>query len=532
MGASMIRFSSLLTCLAPLIFAASPLLAQQPPKESTARAIASHPELGKVGSPFNVEFLRRMKIRSAEDAAFHQDKSWPEKLAAEVAREIGSYAAKPEIEFKVLLIIKRRSDTYHPLFLPVRAEMTPEDVRTARHCFEIQTPDMVHTITHGRVKFTPTVVVSDQPLRCFDPKRLDSAEYMGDELIDELATLAKPGDYDSVGYYFLHYDTASGYRAPRAGYGVGGYHGGAGLGMFAISSTSSMNPRDEIYLHEWMHGLDGYYGGKEGVRLPKGALHGAANYDAHYDEFKPWRPQDTFRGHKFWYQDILNGEVPEPGGGFSGHGSKAWKHGPMRDAGREIGSRFRTTDLPLSEYPEWVHRLMKGDLSDAPLSPESMPMPAKAGEIGAGQTPWRLESFSKAASTTARFSGSEEGVFTLECESRDKAAITCEADVAPLSNYVLTAEVKTSRVEIMQAGGKQAVVLGAGSSQSTTDLSGSVEWRQVVVPFTTHTEKKPVTLRLGIGGDGSLTQGKAQFRNVRLQKIGYPATRLIRAAAR
>ncbi len=506
--------------------------AQAPSKEASAQAIAKHPALGKVGSPFNVEFLRRLKIRSAENPKFHSDKNWPLKLADEVAEEIETLAPEPVIEFKVLLIIKRLSDTWHPLFLPVRAEMTQEDVRAARHCFEIQTPDMVHMITHGRVKFTPTVVVSDKPLRCFDPKRLDSAEYVGDELVAELATLARPGEYDSVGYYFLHYDTASGYRAPRAGYGVGGYNGSARIGMFAISSAGNMNPRDEIYLHEWMHGLDGYYGGKEGVRLPKGALHGAANYDAHYDEFKPWRQQDTFRGHKFWYQDILNGEIPEPDGGFSGHGSKAWKHGPMRDMGKDVGPRFRTTDLPAGEYPEWVYQLMKGDLSNAPLTPMELPMPSKTVRIEAGQTPWRLESFSKAADTTAQFSGSEEGVFTLECESRDKAAITCEADVAPLSNYVLTAEVKTTRIEIAQAGGKQSVVLGAGSSQSTADLSGSVEWRQVVVPFTTHTERKPVTLRLGIGGDGSLTQGKAQFRNVRLQKVGYPATRLIRTAAK
>ncbi len=509
-----------------------PALAQRPSPQVTAQAIARYPELGKLGSPFNLEFLRRLKICTAEDPKFMTDKTWPLKLAEEVAKVVETYAAKPEIEFKVLLIIKRYSDTWHPLFLPVRAEMTEEDIATAKHCFEIQTPDMVHDITRGKVKFTPTTIVSDKPLRCFNHDRLDSAEYSGDELINELATLSKPGEYDSVGYYFLHYDTASGYRAPRAGYGVGGYSGGAGIGMFAISSAGKMNPRDEIYLHEWMHGLDGYYGEKKGVRLPKGALHGAGNYDAHYDEFKPWRPQDTFRGHKFWYQDILNGEVPEPDGGFSGHGSNAWKHGPMRDEAKEVGRRYPTKELPKGEYPEWVYALMKGDLTNAQLSPAELALPSGPGSIKAGEGPWKLESFTKAADTTAKYMLSENGVFSLECENRDKAAITFDADVVPLSNYILTAEVKASRVEIVQAGGKRAVVLEAAGSSSSRDLSGSVDWTPVVVPFTTHTEKKPVTLRLGIGGDGSLAKGKAQFRNVRLQRLGYPATRLIRAASR
>jgi hypothetical protein len=82
-------------------------------------------------------------------------------------------AREPEIEFRVLLVIKRASDTYSPLFLPVRAEMTEAEVAAARRCFEIETPDMVRDITGGRVRFAATVHVSDKPLRLWDPKRLD-----------------------------------------------------------------------------------------------------------------------------------------------------------------------------------------------------------------------------------------------------------------------------------------------------------------------------------------------------------------------
>ena len=87
-------------------------------------------------------------------------------------------------------------------------------------------------------------------------------------MLNELQANAKTGKYDSVGYYFLHYDAASGYTIPRAGYGVGGFDTNHCLGTFAVNCTSKMNPRDEIFLHEWMHGLDGYFGNKPGVKTP------------------------------------------------------------------------------------------------------------------------------------------------------------------------------------------------------------------------------------------------------------------------
>lgn len=456
----------------------------------------------------------------------------PAEPAADAAKESPTYAAKPVIEFKVLLIIKRLSDTWHPLFLPVRSAMTDEDVATAWHCFEIETPEMVRDISQGKVRFSPTVIVSEKPLRFFDPSRRDSAEYLRDELLDELGTLAKPGDYDSVGYYFLHYDTASGYRAPRAGFGVGGYNGEAGIGMFAISCAGRMNPRDEIFLHEWMHGLDGYYGGKPGIRLPKGALHGGKNYDARYSVARAWRPQDTFKGYMEWYRDIFICRVPEVDG-FSGYGDAAWKYGPMREgAGRKPGAHFPKKELPKGAYPEWVHAMMKGDLTKAQLAPSELPMAPEAGEIGGTGGSWRKESWSRAPTTTAHYAARDGGVFTLECGKGDHASIVAEAPVTPESNYILTAEVKTNGVKIVEAGGKHSVLISAGDSSVTKDFSGSVGWTRIVLPITSKPDQAKVTLRLQMGGRGSLAQGMAQFRNVKLQRVGYPAAPPARAGAR
>ena len=62
------------------------------------------------------------------------------------------------IEFKVLLIIKKYSDTYSPLFLPIKSQMADADIAAARRCFEVETPDMVQDITQGKVRFVPTEI--------------------------------------------------------------------------------------------------------------------------------------------------------------------------------------------------------------------------------------------------------------------------------------------------------------------------------------------------------------------------------------
>lgn len=520
---SVVRSPSLLLLFCAL--GCFPAFAQLNQPYIPAQAVKRFPELGKNSSPAAQEFFRRMKIYSAENPQFIQTADWAEKLADEVAKEIGSYAPKPTIEFKVLLIIKRYSDTYHPLFLPIRSEMTEEEIATARHCFEIQTPDMVHDITRGKVKFTPTVFVSNQPMRALQPSRKDSAEYMAEEMGNELATIARPGDYDSVGYYFLYYDRASGYRIPRAGYGVGGFNGSLGVGAFAVGSPSKMNPRDEIFLHEWMHGLEGYYGNKSGVRLAKGGLHGGTNYDAHYNQPKPWRPQDSFKGYMEWYKDLLNCKVPD-GSGFVGLGDEAWKLGPMRDAVKmkenKKDKKYPVSQLPKGAYPQWIHELMKGNVKNAHLGATLLPGGMQGGEITKNGQPWQLENWSAGAGTNARFSPSEGGVFTLHCPKGDHASICADVSLRPFRNYVLTAEVKADGIQLEQPGGKYSVLISAGGSQSTRTFSGTSDWVSIVLPFTTRPDQSESVVRLQIGGGSSLTSGTASFRNVKLQKIDYP----------
>ncbi len=423
----------------------------------------------------------------------------------------------PEIEFKVLLIIKQETASYHPLFLPIRARMTEADIRAVRRCFEVETPDMVRDLTGGKVRFSPTVLVSQKPLRVWNPGRLDSAEYFQPELLNELQTCVQPGQFDSVGYYFLHYEAASGYRIPRAGYGVGGYDAAHALGLFAVHCTPQMNARDEIFLHEWMHGLDGFYGGKPGVKLPAGMLHGTDKHG--YGEAKAWRPQDTFTGYMRWYRDYLNGTIAE-GNQQAGLGSAAWKHGPLRNAVAAVAQNYRLQPLPIKTYPAWVHDLMQGDLTHAVLGQSLFKDQLQPGDLA--KTDWHLETWNTKAGTKAAVVPFGGSALQLDSSNPNDARLVRTLALQPSQNYVFTAEVKTERVEITEAGGRLAVNLYAGASTSTKDLSGSKDWTRVVLPFTTGPKETSCRVKLALGGYASLARGRAWFRNIQVRPVAYP----------
>ena len=428
-----------------------------------------------------------------------------------------SETAQPVIEFRVLLIIKRESDTYSPLFLPVRARMTDAEVAHARQCFEVETPAMVSEITRGKVRFVPTVRVSEQPLRVFNPDRKDSAEFFAPELLNELSSFAKPGEFDSAGYYFLHYDTASGYKIPRAGFGVGWYDKEHALGLFAVNCTPNLNPRDEVFLHEWMHGLDGFYDKKEGVTLPKGWLHGVKDHNGYKE--KPWRPADTFRGWMEWYRDYLNCEVRE-GEKRVGLGDSAWRYGPMRQGASAVAANYRKADLPVGTYPAWAYELMKGGLSHARLGSSLLEKPPAPGAITKASEGWRLDSWSERAGSKA--SVSSDGTFVLDSPAPNNAAICRTLELQPFKNYLFTAEVRAEGVSITEKGGAFGVNLYAGDSVSAKSLTGTTAWTPVSLPFTTGAKPEACRLKMAVGGFASVARGRAFFRNVQVRKIGYP----------
>ncbi len=413
-------------------------------------------------------------------------------------------AAEP-IEFRSLLIIKRHSEAWSPGLLPVRDSMSPEEIESARRCFEVETPDMVREITAGRVRFTARTLVSEEPLRLWNPDRRDSAEVSDREMLAEFSRLAKPGEFDSVGYYFLPRDRRSGYSAPRAGYGVGWYDGDFRLGMFAVHATV-MNPRDEIFLHEWLHGLERHYHGKSGVKLPEGWLHGNRNYPG-YEE-KPFRPQDTFHGWMTWYRDFMNGTIQGEGGPF-GLGENAWRHGPIRSGQPREFPAVRRPEK--RAYPAWLLALMKGETKGAKLGPDLLPAQSVKPLEGWSQWSWTKDvRVSEAA-----------GAIVIRNEKPNHSVLSRKIRLEPERHYLFTAEVRGKEIEITEQGGRRGLDLAAMGSHAPGLITGSGEWREVSVPFSTGAKQGEISLELALGGRGSLARGAAAFRNPRLREILY-----------
>lgn len=50
-----------------------------------ARAVQEFPELGVAGSPFNTDFLARVKVLRASETSYFKDPEWPYKLAVELS---------------------------------------------------------------------------------------------------------------------------------------------------------------------------------------------------------------------------------------------------------------------------------------------------------------------------------------------------------------------------------------------------------------------------------------------------------------
>lgn len=418
-----------------------------------------------------------------------------------------------EIEFKVLLIIKSVSDTYHPLFLPVQSEMTTSEIADIKRCFGKETPRMIDEITNGSVKFKPTIYVSKKPLKLWEAKRLDSAEYVVQEMVNEFSSIAKPGDYDAVGCYFLHYDTISGYRIPRAGFGVGGYDSSRGLGLFAVNCTTSLGIDNEIFIHEWMHGLDGFYDRKSEVVLPKGYLHGA---EENGYSTSPWK-SGASPGWLKWYGHYLTGKVK----GQFGLGSNAWKHGSIREYALQNSIPIEKKALQIKSYPQWVYELMEGDLSNAKLS-ESL-INDKLSSTKIEDSPWAVNMWKNNIKTKVYVQKKYGGTYVIDSEKANNVSLERIVDLPPEENYLFSAEVMTKAVRIMEKGGKYGVNLHVNDYSSVQDVSGSKTWRSIQIPFTTSVHSKEYKLSLSLGGHASTAKGRVYFRNIQLRKIAYPA---------
>lgn len=126
-----------------------------------------------------------------------------------------------------------------------------------------------------------------------------------DDVRAELNTYAPSGMYDSVIIFWQASDPNSSQSIPSGGWGWGmGPSGWAnGMTYATVFNLSWIWPidscRGEVFLHEWLHGVTGFYMGL-GITFPPGDLHGAEQNGYAQDPNGCWET---------WLRDYMRGRV-------------------------------------------------------------------------------------------------------------------------------------------------------------------------------------------------------------------------------
>jgi hypothetical protein len=246
---------------------------------------------------------------TADDPLYVEPVGWGERAAAPV-----------EFDLKALLLVKQFTDVAEPR---TQATIPADIVAAAQVSYIDRTATWFSRITDGRVRWDAEAVVSPDPLRSFV---FEGGNYLpaAINVPEDVQRYVPVGKYDTVAVFF------------DAGSVPGGWGWGPGLsegsnhtlwvtvhgGKTPAADWTSWNTEPtEVFIHEPMHGLDGFFD-RLGVALPYGYLHGAE--DNHYERSPRfgWLP---------WYRDYLLGTVIDADGTYRGYGPRAFRLGTPRE---------------------------------------------------------------------------------------------------------------------------------------------------------------------------------------------------------
>jgi len=421
-------------------------------------------------------------------------------------------AKNKPIVFKTLLIIKRKVDLHQPPFLCVESTLTDEDVRVVKAAFEDYTRIWVDQLTNGRVKWEGHTVVSDLPLRSVSGNR-SCAACGAINLRRDIDQFAPIGRYDGIFVYFKHIDDATGYTLPRPfGLSIGPNQDANDAGQTCVNwAPTRLWTRDsettEIFLHEWLHQLEAFYGSK-GVVIPRGGLHGGQQHG--YKSEPGW---------KKWYGDFLNGNVVEDGKA-TGLGESAWRLGTIRDEARQL-PRPKHSPAPIVAP---VHR----DLERARLTPKYLTEQRRKGNLLRNGSfdndvlgPWKLWSWqNNQNAATLATDAPHDGPKCLRLVSKghEDAHVSQHVEVKPFSNYLFCGWVRTEGIKIVEEGGTLGANLSISSGEHSRSIESTSDWQYVVVMFYT-VDKREIDVQARIGSSGSTVDGEACFDDLCLIEV-------------
>jgi len=226
------------------------------------------------------------------------------------------YAEPPKKEvqeWRVLLIIKPETALDLKDHSPVKSRMSADNIDAVKKAFVEHTAYWVTKISEGRLLWKPKAVISPTPVTAVTEMGKNSYWLAPSNIPEDIQNFVPAGAYDGVFVYWKAVDEQG--KGIDAGFGwsIGPNQNANNCGYSCVHyGETNLWDRDseptEIFVHEWLHQLEAFYGSK-GVKLPKGGLHVDASYGYTHHPTMYWKP---------WYRDFIAGEVREPDGSKTG----------------------------------------------------------------------------------------------------------------------------------------------------------------------------------------------------------------------
>ncbi|BCM93431.1 hypothetical protein IAD21_05322 [Abditibacteriota bacterium] len=418
--------------------------------------------------------------------------------------------------FRTLLIIKPIGDIHSARHLKVQYQMTPQDIKAITTVFQEYVPFWINRITRGRIQWQPDVKVSTVPLttlKAWD----DGCGITPEDISEDMDAFAPQGKYDAVFVYWKSWDEETNYRLPLPyGWAIGtpeaaNYSGFASVQYDVPAVWTRDSGSTECFIHEWLHLLEGFYGSREGVKLPRGGLHSGEEHGYVLNE----------RNWKDWYGDDLNGEIKEDGS-LVGLGEAAWKYGLMRDeAGRKPTPRKRN--------PPFEASAAKLSADAIRTSPEYLTDERRARNLlnngdftGGDDGSWEIQSWKNnknAATLIPNVPERGQNSLQLATQEPDDIKIVQKVKVKRRTNYFLSGWVATSGVKIIEPNGQLGVSIGwLNHAEHSQSLVGTNDWHYVTTGFYSG-ESDEVEICARLGGIASTSVGGARFRDLCLIEV-------------
>jgi len=229
----------------------------------------------------------------------------------------------PMNAWKTLLIVYRRIDVQistggirQERFVNELAEDEIEDALVSFRAF----PALAENLSDGEASVTYEIAMIEEPLSSVTSDGGNTFWPSPDDTRNELDSLAPAGSYDSILILWPQNSPASGAQIPCRGWGLGmAPSAWTNETTYAVIANApswawKIPVVGEVWLHEWLHGVCGFFTIK-GFEMPvqdadAGGSHGYV--------------QSDITGWTDFYRDLMTGRVLEDGR-HTGIAAEAWR---------------------------------------------------------------------------------------------------------------------------------------------------------------------------------------------------------------